>query len=254
MPLSPPPPVNLANISLVLVEPQGSLNIGAIARVMLNFGVHELRLVNPRAAHLNEEARRMAVNARPILDQAICYDSLAAALADTHYAMATTRRFGKYRENFLHPQEAARHLLPLTAEGKTALVFGREDSGLETGELDLCQRLITIPTAEELPSLNLAQAVGVCLYEVCQAHKVLHLPPRSRKLATGVELEAMYNHMRQTLVAIDYLNGQNPEHILRAFRRLFGRAELDPREVKVLQGLWSRIDWLAGQGEKTPKA
>lgn len=250
MPLSAPAPVNLGNICVVLVEPQGSLNIGSSARVMLNFGVGELRLVNPRTSHLNEEARRMAVNARPILDAAACYDSLATALADCHYSMATTRRFGKYRENFLHPEAAAQQLLPLTAHGRVALVFGREDSGLETNELDLCQRLLTIPTGEELPSLNLAQAVGVCLYELCKAHKTHHRPERSRKLATSESLEAMYAHMQQTLLAIDFLNDQNPDHILRAFRRLFGRAELDPREVKVLHGLWSRIDWLAGQREK----
>ncbi len=153
----------------MLVEPQGALNIGSVARAMMNFGFSDLRLVNPQTDHLSDEARRMAVKATSLLEGAQIHPDLPSALADCHLAMGTTRRFGKYREDFLHPDQAAQEILALPPAQRTALVFGREDKGLHTAELDLCQRLITIPTGDLLPSMNLAQAVSLCLYEAAKA-------------------------------------------------------------------------------------
>lgn len=233
---------------IVLVEPQGPLNIGSICRAMANFGFHDLRLVNPQADHLCDDARRMAVKATPLLEKARIFPSLNEALADCHFSMATTRRFGKYRENFLHPDQAAQFLLPLSDEGRIGLVFGREDHGLFTAELDLCQRLITIPTNHELPSMNLAQAAALCLYEI---HKAAQPTPATqkpgKKLAPSEQLEAMLQHMRRTMMAINYLDPQNPDHILRTYRHILGRAQLNEREVRILQGLWSKIDWVNDQ-------
>jgi len=236
--------INNKNTCIVLVEPQGPLNIGSVARAMANFGFDRLRLVNPKANHLGDEARRMAVKAAPILDQAIVYDDLPAALADCQLALGTTRRFGKYREDFLHPNEIGKFIAPWTEQGDAALVFGREDKGLLTGELDLCQRFITIPTSEKLPSMNLAQSVGICLYELSAPNYPEDGRYERKNLAEGKTLESMYDHMRRTLLDIEYLDPQNPEHILHAYRRIFGRALLNDREVRVLRGLFSRIDWV----------
>lgn len=242
----------VANFSIILVEPQGPLNIGSVCRTMANFGFDDLRLVNPQADHLCDEARRMAVKATPLLERAALFPTLGAALADCHFAMATTRRFGKYREDLLHPDQAAQALLPLSAEGRVALVFGREDHGLYTAELDLCQRLLTIPTDHGLPSMNLAQAVTICLYEVHKERTAAKSRAAARRLAPADRLEAMLQHMRQSMLDCDYLDRQNPDHILRTYRRLFGRAQLNEREVRILHGLWSRIDWLNQQ--RPPKA
>lgn len=229
---------------VVLVGPQGSLNIGSVARAMLNFGLDELRLVNPAVSHLNDEARRMAVKAVHILEQAKIYPDLRTALADCNLTLGATRRFGKYRRDFLHPWQAAEQIMDLAEQNRAALVFGREDHGLTTDEIDLCQRLITIPVHDKLPSLNLAQAATVCLYELHKARGREKNQPRGKAMASGATLEAMCQHMRQTLLDIDFLDHQNPDHITRAFRQIFGRAGLNEREVQILQGLWSRIDWL----------
>lgn len=240
--------MNLKNVVVVLVGSQGGLNVGSVCRAMMNFGFGELRLVHPEVDHLGDDARRMAVKASPLLEQARVFDTLAEALQDCHMALGTTRRFGKYREDFLHPDEAAEHFLPLTETGRVALVFGREDKGLLTAELDLCQRLMTIPTEEALPSMNLAQAVSLCLYETSMAFGRLSGKKGGRKkLASGGELEALFGHMRQTLLDIEFLDQQNPEHILRSFRQIFGRAGLNDREVRILHGLFSRIDWVEAQ-------
>lgn len=234
--------------AVVLVEPQGPLNIGSVCRAMLNFGFHDLRLVNPQTDHLGEEARLMAVRAGSILEQARVFSSLGEALADTCYAFATTRRFGRNREDFIHPDQVGQTLSLLGNSAPAALVFGREDHGLLTAELDLCQRFITIPTCEQLPSMNLAQAVCLCLYELAGARaRGLGKVQGARSLATGATVEAMFTHMRTSLTEAGYLVESNPDHILRTFRRIFGKNGLSARDVRILHGLWSKIDWLNEQ-------
>ncbi len=238
------------NIVVVLVEPQGSLNIGSVARAMGNFGFRQLRLVNPQTDHLNDEARRMAVKAGYILEQATLHKTLRSALEDCQLSFGTTRRFGKYREDFLHPDETGEIAAPSALEGNVALVFGREDKGLLTEELDLCQRFITIPTSDRHPSMNLAQSVSLCLYELSKYGFDGDVRHGRKKLASGQTLESMYDHMRQTLQDIEYLDPQNPDHILHTYRRIFGRALLNDREVRILRGLFSRIDWVEADRRK----
>ncbi len=239
---------NLHNVCVVLVEPQGPRNIGSVCRAMKNFGLQDLRLVNPQTNHLVHEARQMAVKATDLLEKARVFTSLVDALADCVTAFGTTRRFGKYREDLLHPDEAAEQILPLSLTDPIALVFGREDKGLHTAELDLCQRFITIPTDEALPSMNLAQAVALCLYELKKGQGRLQQVTTGRKRLAGVKnMEKMYEHMETSLTECGFLNPQNPDHIMRAFRRIFGRAGLNDREVRILRGLWSQIESLHQQ-------
>ncbi len=236
-----------SKLSVVLVEPQGALNIGSVCRAMMNFGFSELRLVNPQVDHLSQEARLMAVKAASVLENAKIFESLEDALAGTVLSFGTTRRFGRYREGLLHPEDAAKRLVPYLCDSSVALVFGREDRGLFTSELDLCQHFITIPTDDNLPSMNLAQAVSLCLYEVSKLKK-LPIDGNSgrKKLAKNETLEAMYQHMRQSLLDIGYLDPQNPDHILRTFRRILSRSSLNDRDVRIMRGLFNQIDLYTG--------
>jgi len=237
--------MNPRNICVVLVEPQGAGNIGSVARVMKNFGLADLRLVQPRADYLGKEATNMAISAVDLLKQARLHGDLAGAIADRNLSVATTRRFGKYREDFLLPAEAAATIAALPESARVALVFGREDTGLKTVELDLCQRLLTIPSHAGFPSMNLAQAVTVCLYELfLKMEGQGTVPRKERKPASGKNLQAMYEHMRQTLFDVEFLDPQNPEHLMRSFRRIFGQQNLNEREVQIIRGLMSKIDWL----------
>ncbi|MEA3544078.1 MAG: RNA methyltransferase [Thermodesulfobacteriota bacterium] len=234
-------------LAVVLVEPQGALNIGSVCRAMLNFGFTDLRLVNPQVDHLSQDARLMAVKAATVLESARVYQSLEEALTGCVLSFGTTRRFGRYREGLLHPEVAAKQLLPVAQEDSVALVFGREDRGLFTAELDLCQHFITIPTDENLPSMNLAQAVSLCLYEVSKVKKRPAGSTSGReKFANNETLESMYQHMRRTLLDIGYLDPQNPDHILRSLRRILNRSGLNDREVRILRGLFNQIDLYGG--------
>ncbi len=234
-------------LTVVLVDPQGGLNIGSVCRVMLNFGFTDLRLVNPQVDHLSHDARLMAVKAASVLEAAQVFQTLEEALAGCKLSFGTTRRFGRYREGLLHPSEAAERLVPVAQGDSVALVFGREDRGLFTSELDLCQHFITIPTDEMLPSMNLAQAVALCLYEVSKTRgEFAGRVAKHKKFASSENLEAMYQHMRESLLNIGYLDPQNPDHILRSFRRILNRSGLNDREVRILRGLFNQIDLYTG--------
>lgn len=239
------------NVSLILVEPQGPINVGSVCRSMMNFGCHELRLVNPCAGYNSLQARKMALKAESILHQATVFSTLKEALADCHLSFGTTRRFGKYREAFLSPEQAAGCAFSQPPSIRTAFVFGREDRGLHTSELDLCHLFVTIPTHEGYPSMNLSQSATLLLYELRKASLVKKVVTEAQPVTASTEkIEDMFQHMRRTLTDIKYLDHQNPDHILRSFRRLFGRTQLDEREVRILRGLWSRIDWIEGERKK----
>jgi tRNA/rRNA methyltransferase len=240
------------NLSIILVEPQGPINIGSVCRTMMNFGVNRLRLVNPTKHYKSLLAKKMALSAFTVLETALIFDTLQAALSDIQMAFGTTRRFGKYRKNFFTPSNAAEKLRNTHQDINCALVMGPEDTGLETKDLALCQHFITIPTHDGYPSMNLSHALTVLLYEVSlkSDHGKKRSDPSPKQLATGEEIEHLFRHMKDSLVSIDFLDKQNPDHVLRSFRRLFGTAGLSPRDVNILHGLMSRIDWTENQRRK----
>jgi tRNA/rRNA methyltransferase len=212
----------------------------------------DLRLVNPCRTYNGKESRKMALKAEIILESAVVYDELESAIADCRISLGTTRRMGKYREDYLEPERAAEKISIQGEDCRVALVFGREDRGLLTEELDLCQMLVTINTHDDFSSMNLAQSVAVCLYEFSKWLDSDMVENRKKpiKPCENRKLEAMFMHMRKTFLDIDFSDPLNPDHIVRTFRRIFGRTTLNDRDVRVLQGLLSRIDWIEGQRKK----
>jgi tRNA/rRNA methyltransferase len=237
--------MSLESIRIVLVRPKNSGNVGSVARAMKNMGLADLRLVAPRG-YRPAGAATMAVHAGDILARAGRYDSLGEAIADCAWVLGTTCRPGPYRSRPLTPREAAAELLAVAAADPTALVFGPEDHGLSNEELKLCNELMTIPADSAYPSLNLAQAVLVCAYELFLARH----PARATgpTLATSERLERMYAQLRRALLRIGFLHGANPDHIMFTLRRVFGRARLDAREVAIWLGIARQIEWFAESG------
>lgn len=230
------------NTFVVMVEPQSPGNIGMACRAMKNMGFRHLRLVKG-CDRFHPEALKFAVAARDLLESAEVFPDLASAIADCTITAGTTRRHGKYRQEILSPPEIA-HLFRDQAgpDCKAAIVFGREDSGLTTDELSLCRWHATIPAAAEYGSLNLSQAILVFCYELGKAGES---PGGGRELnlATSSEMESMFTQMDACLQKIGFLNEQNPGHIMRSMRRIFFRAELDNREVSILRGMLTQIEW-----------
>jgi tRNA/rRNA methyltransferase len=230
------------DIVIILVEPQSPGNIGMACRAMKNMGFTQLRIVNGCDRH-HSEALKFAVSARDILESATVFPDLASAVADCTLTIGTTRRHGKYRQEILSPAEVAGRIREqVNQECRAALVFGREDNGLTTGELSLCRLHATIPTSDEYGSLNLAQSVLLFCYELGKAAQSAG-GGRPLELANAEGMESLFAHLQTTLNKIGYLNEQNPEHMMRTLRRIFFRSNLDSREVTVLRGMLTQIDW-----------
>jgi len=216
-----------------------------VCRAMKNMGLTDLRLVNPCPLD-HPDAAMYAVSAKDILASASLFPTLAEALADCPLSVATTRRHGKYRQEISSPEEISVRLHQQFGPNRAALVFGREDSGLTTEEVALCRWQSTIPTADEYGSLNLAQAVLIFCYELFKGVGIAQ-PDDGRELAASAMTESMFAQMEQTLLRIGFLNPENPAHLMRSFRRIFARAELDDREVAIVRGMLSQIDWATNE-------
>ncbi|MBM4255725.1 MAG: RNA methyltransferase [Deltaproteobacteria bacterium] len=239
--------MNRMNLRIVLVRPQYSGNIGAVARAMRNFSLSDLALVNP-APLQRDQADMMAVHARDVLDHMQIHSSVGAAVADCGLVIGTTCRAGLYREDTVPPRALAPHIFAMSHTNRVALMFGCEDSGLSNDELRYCHRLMTIPTDTAYPSLNVAQAVLLCCYEVFLATQEEEATAPSRPLAVAEQQELMYEKLKHALLQIGFLHKDNPEHIMFAFRRMFGRAGLEERDVNILLGMARQIEWYATRG------
>lgn len=230
------------DIIIILVEPQSPGNIGMACRAMKNMGFNQLRIVKG-CDRFDAEALKFAVAARDLLESAQVFPDLSSATADCTLTVGTTRRHGKYRQEILTPAEVASCLKQqVSPDCRAAIVFGREDNGLTTEELSLCRWHATIPTSSEYGSLNLSQSVLLFCYELGKVSESAG-GGRPLELAKSDEMETLFAHFNATLNKVGFLNEQNPAHMMRSLRRIFFRANLDSREVTVLRGMLTQIDW-----------
>jgi tRNA/rRNA methyltransferase len=239
-------------VRIVLVEPAGALNVGSIARVMKNMGLTELFLVNPQCGRLSEEAIRMAVHAKDVLENAVVVDDLATALQGCQRAIATTARTRGIPTKLESPRAALPWLLEPNLN--SALIFGSESRGLSNQELNYGQRFIRIRASEVYPSLNLAQAVAICAYELYQASlpseinlsssQSLQKEQSQQVIKAPIEaLEAYYQDLETVLLDIGYLYPHTTQARMEKFRRLYNKANLNQDEVSMLRGILRQIKW-----------
>ncbi|WP_267384353.1 RNA methyltransferase [Cyanobacterium sp. uoEpiScrs1] len=234
--------MSLAQIKIVLVEPAGPLNVGSVARVMKNMGLQQLILVRPNCDPLGPEARLMAVHGLDILRKVQKVGSLSEALQGCQEIIATTAR----PRSLLTPLETPHQALPglLASNFPSALIFGPEDRGLSNEELNYAQRFICIPTNQAYPSLNLAQSVTICAYELYQAAQIpRELPSTSpKKLASFDIVEGYYQHLETVLLKIGYLFPHTAKAKMKKLRRLYNRSKLSAEEVALLRGVLGHIN------------
>jgi tRNA/rRNA methyltransferase len=158
---------------------------------------------------------------------------------------------GPYRNETRALREIAAELVQDVAANRVGLVFGPEDFGLSNLEIAQCQRLITIPTAPEYPSLNLAQAVMVVAYEVMLAAGAARDPSEAAEFSPASEVEAMHQRMAEALIAIGFLPEDNPDHLMLTVRAMLGRSGIRPRELDILNGIARQVRWVAEGGAAT---
>lgn len=248
----------LEHIRIVLVEPAGGLNVGAAARVMANMGLTQLVLVNPHCDPLGEEARQMAVHATALLTNATVVPTLPDALAGCVRAIATTARPRALNTPLELPEVALPWLVSIPeAETITALIFGPEDRGLSNDELKYAQRFVCIPSNPVYPSLNLAQAIALCCYELSRAAYPRAAPaplpgPSAPSPTVSFEkLEGFFHHLESLLLNIGYLYSHTAASRMEKFRRLVLRAAPTHQELAMLRGILRQMEWALKQASQS---
>jgi TrmH family RNA methyltransferase len=236
---------------VVLVRTQSAGNVGAVARLMRNLGLEDLALVAPECDPFSHEARQFARYGEGLIDRARVVAGLGEAVADCVLVAGTSARTGGpvRRQNVAAPEAVAEALVEALPSGRVAVVFGPERTGLTDDEVTRCHRLLSIPTAEEYPALNLAQAAAVALYELRRAWlrcgDVPVSPPEPA--APFADQERAYADLRDALEAIGYLRGEKGPALFHAVRHLLGRARPTPMELRLLHGLAQQVRWFVRQ-------
>jgi tRNA/rRNA methyltransferase len=238
---------------VVLVEPQLAENIGTSARAMANFGLRCLRLVAPREDPLSPRARAAASGADQILEQALQYPSLKAAIADCQWVFATTAREHDQAKGVISPQAAADDMVRHIAARETvAVIFGRERNGLENHEVGLADRIVTFPVNPAFASLNLAQAVLLVGYEWFKraTNDALPIAPRrSSTRAAKQQLLSFFVDLERELEQVEFF--RPPEKrgtMVINLRNIFTRMELTRQDLRTLHGVVMAI----AEGRKGP--
>lgn len=230
--MTAPPP------AIVLVRPQLGENIGKAARAMLNFGLSDLRLVAPRDGWPNPSAGPAASGADIVLERAQVFDTVADAVADCAYVYATTVRKRGLVIPVISPEEAGREVH--RNDGPSAILFGAERSGLETGEVALAGKIVTVPVNPDFRSLNLAQAVILIAYEWSK-HVELAVPTEGdpeEPRATQVHLEGLIEQLYAALEDVHYFHPPDRTPATKnTIRTILTKAGWSSREVQALRGI-----------------
>jgi tRNA/rRNA methyltransferase len=260
-----PTPDQSAQFCIVLVNTRNPLNIGAAARAMSNFGFDDLRLVQPFEPSFREA--RSAVGAAEILKSARAFGDLATAVSDCSLVVGTTAGHGRELQHELRPLAQAVSLLRRQAgRGRVALLFGSEKRGLSNKDFSHCHWLLQIPTREEHGSMNLGQAVAVCLYELRRggSRSLGKTKPGGKtvpanvgsktKLANAGELERITESLLETLRSSGYMavqrgtRGGSDSLADEKVRRLVRRLRLSSTDAELLLGMLRKVSWKVGGG------
>jgi len=234
--------------AIILVEPQLGENIGMVARAMANFGLAELRLVNPRDGWPSEKARSAAAKADHVIDGAKLFDTLEEALADLNFVYATTAR---QRDNFkpvASPVTAAANLRSRFVAGqKTGILFGREKSGLKNEDVALADEIVTFPVNPAFASLNIAQAVLLMSYEWMKStmEDVTQTPFQGvdETPASKDEVIGLFDHIEEALDARGYFRpAHKKERMIDNLRAVLTRRAFTSPEIHVMRGVVSSLD------------
>jgi len=240
----------LENIDVILFRPKYPENIGSVARACLNMGCGQIVLVDPWNWDYDKALPLATHHAAHLLDNIRIHPSLAEALAPYSFIYGTTARTGGWRKAIQTPEEAAPRIVEQrNSGGSVAIVFGPEDKGLTNEETDLCNQLLTIPTTDNLTSLNLSQAVMVVLYEcfkksLTRPFKVAGYP--KERYITSEERELLFNQLRETLIEIDFLKPENPDYFMLPMKRFFNRVNPRVNEYNLLMGLCRQMKRIVG--------
>ncbi|MEP3257248.1 MAG: RNA methyltransferase [Roseibium sp.] len=234
--------------AVILCEPQLGENIGTAARAMANFGLTDLRIVNPRDGWPSDKARAAASRADHVIDKVQVFDSVEAAIADLSFVCATTARSREVPKPVRGPDEAAVKLTELGASSLgTGYLFGRERWGLNNDEVALADEIVTLPVDPEFASLNIAQAVLVCAYEwrktATQGALPFRLSEEENPPAAKEDVVRFFEHIESALDNVTFFRPpERRPHMVRTLRNIFQKAQLTDQEVRAMRGVVAALE------------
>ena len=237
--------IDLRQLTIVLARTRNPLNIGAAARAMQNFGVHDLRLVTPYEASFREA--RSAIGAGAVLREAREFATVAEAVADCRLVVGTTAARGReLAQRLVGLQHAAAPMLAALAQGPVALLFGSEKHGLTREDLDHCHWLVRIASDAAQPSMNLGQAVAVCLWELARETTAPAMEEEPRALSADVE--RLSGLVMEALDAVGYTHPETAASNAADVRRMLRRLNITDTDTHLVLGMVRKLLWMLRAG------
>ncbi len=236
---------DLFKIKIILVEPNGPLNVGSVARLCANFNADELRIVSPKCDIFSEDSKKMALKAKVFIKKSNIYKTIPDSIVDCDLVVATYGRKSLSTEHCDQSiSDLSKWILKQKKINNLAIIFGREDRGLTNDELLLAHKIVRINTSENYPSLNLSHAVSIMLYEVNKTFtKELNNDSKEIDLASSIQIKKSFEEIEDLLLKVGYLLDHTSHTKINKFKKYILRAETSKDELNIVRGIVKQIDW-----------
>jgi tRNA/rRNA methyltransferase len=243
----------ISNLKLILVEPNGPLNVGSVARLCSNFEVDELRIVSPKCDIFSLEAKKMALKGQKFLENCKIFDDLQKAIFDCDLVLASCGRIDVNKDSFFGSSEDIFDwTLSFKKINNLAIIFGREDRGLTNSELLLANKTFTIPTSQNNPSLNLSHAVSIVLYELKKSSNKKNFNNELKvfNLASSKEVHDTFVEIEEMLLRVGYLLKHTSKAKISKFKNSILSANTSMHEINVIRGIVHQINWFLNNSKR----
>ena len=236
---------NFANLKVILVEPNGPLNVGSIARLCANFDVNELRIVSPKCDIFSLEARKMALKGQIYLDNCKIFNTVVDAISDCDLVLSTCGRTDLNKDTeFEFPEDISKWISSFKKINNLAVLFGREDRGLSNTELMYSHKICNIKASKNYSSLNLSHAVSIILYELNKCSiKNVEKDLNIFNLASSKQINESFIELEEMLIRIGYLLKHTYNAKINKFKKYVIRARTSSHQINVLRGIVHQINW-----------
>ena len=243
---------NFSNLKIILVEPNGPLNVGSVARLCSNFEVDELRIVSPKCDIFSLDAKKMALKGQKFLDNCKIFYNLENAIFDCDLVLASCGRIDVSKDSFFESSEDIFNwTISFKKINNLAIIFGRENSGLTNEELLLANKTFNIPTSKNNPSLNLSHAVSIALYELNKSSKKnFNHELQFFNLASSKQIHDSFIEIEELLLGVGYLLKHTSRAKIVKFKNYILRANTTMQEINVLRGIVHQINWFLNNLKK----
>jgi len=241
-----------SNLKIILVEPNGPLNVGSVARLCSNFEVDELRIVSPKCDIFSLEAKKMALKGQKFLDNCKIFYNLEDAIFDCDLVLASCGRIDVSKDSFFESSEDIFNwTISFKKINNLAIIFGRENSGLTNDELLLANKTFNIPTSKDNPYLNLSHAVSIALYELKKSSKRnFDQELKVFNLASSKEVHDTFSEIEEMLLRVGYLLKHTSNVKISRFKNFILRANTSMHEINVLRGIVHQMNWFLNNSKK----